>query len=181
MLIHVPVFLLKAITSSRILSYLNHWTGFIDFLFYLRPNHCLFCVNQKRPGYTAIKKNTSFQWLITTKFISCSKCPTVWASLQSSCSPCGSSGSQVASISWHLLLHTVLQGPLCRGGELGVVSIWNSVHQPGSYSSHFNWHPFGYKLNSRKEREYSLQVPQRRSKWDMSSTYNTYYLIVTFI
>lgn len=181
MLIQVLVFFLKTITSSSVLSYLSHWTGFIDFLFYLCPNHCLFCVNQKRPGYTTIKKNTSFQWLITTKFISCSKCPTVWASLQSSCSPCGSSGSQAASIMWHLLLNTMLQSPLCRGGEHGAVPIWNSVHQPGSYSSHFNRHPFGYKLSSRKEREYSLQVPRRRNEWEMSSTYNTYYIIVIFI
>lgn len=58
MFIRLLVFFI-AITSSRVLSYPNHWTGSLDFLFYLCPSHCLFCVNQSRLGYTAVKKNNT--------------------------------------------------------------------------------------------------------------------------
>ena len=40
--------------------------------------------------------------------MSCKKYPTVWASLQSSYSLCGSSESQAASILWHSLLNIML-------------------------------------------------------------------------
>lgn len=52
---HLVVFF-EAITSSSVLSYLNHWTGSIHFLFYLGPNHRSFRVKQKRLGYIAVKK-----------------------------------------------------------------------------------------------------------------------------
>lgn len=122
MFIHFLVVFFIAITSSSVLSYLNLWTGSIAFLFYLCPYHCLFCVNQKSLGYTAIKKeHISVTYHNKVYFLL--KVPTAWASLQSGCSPCGSSGSQAASVLWHLLLNTMLQGPLRRVGEHGGVNM----------------------------------------------------------
>lgn len=97
-----------AIIPSSVLSYPNHWTGSIDFLFYLCPNHCLFCVNQNRLGYTVVKKNN----------ISVTCHNKAYFSLRVLCSLSFSPQqlflwqlkSQAAGTLWHLPHHTMVQG-----------------------------------------------------------------------
>lgn len=112
-------------------SYLNLQAGSIDFLFYLCPNHSLFCVNQKRLGYTAVKSTQHFSDL----------------SQQSVCLP--ESTLKSGHLSKAVVLHVAAQNPsyfnfvapssqcnascpLYKGGEHGGGCSVYSNCQPGS-------------------------------------------------
>lgn len=117
MFIQLLVVFFITISCSIVLSYPSHWTDFIDFLF-LCPNHCLFCVNQRRLGYTAARKYTTLSMTYHSK---------VYFLLKVLCSQ-GISPKQLFSTwqlripgcfhLWHLHLDTVVQGPRWRWGSM---------------------------------------------------------------
>lgn len=115
MFIHLLLVFFIAIISSSVLSYPNHWTGSIDFLFSLCPNHCLFCVNQNRLGCTAVKKNNisvtchNKAYFLLRVLCSLGFSPQQLLLWQLR--------SQAAWTLWHLPRHTMFRGPLCREGS----------------------------------------------------------------